>query len=316
MSKPDFSGVMPTRMAEAQRRIRVIEGYLAIQQPRGDDTVAAARELGISRWTFTRLATSWRNHRDPALLVRSPTGQTRRDYGIDRQAKAITIKAIQEAGFTAELSTVVPVVERDCHAAGIKPPSRPTIYNYILAERRAGQLRFDETPCMVIGRMWFHIPLLGGTPNELPCALLAVALPERLVLAHAISPDRDSPPQINALIRDLLAKTSNGADPRNMLLDRLDAKAADEVLAQRGIKAPKAAKHSPQKILARAFGDKLGELHPIYHPIGALTKPKYVMGRHDQPLCAPAAVSVIEAAIDVSNDLREKVAPFSLGNSE
>lgn len=316
MSKPDFSGVMPTRMAEAQRRIRVIEGYLAIQQPSGDDTVAAARELGISRWTFTRLATSWRNHRDPALLVRSPTGQTRRDYGIDGQAKAITIKAIQDAGFTAELSTVARVVEKACHNAGIKPPSRPTIYNYILAERRAGQLRFDETPCLVIGRMWFQVPLLGGGPNELPCALLVVALPERLVLAHAISVDRDSPPPIDGVIRDLLTKTSSGADPRRMLLGRLDAKAAGRIFTQSGIKAPKAAKLSPQKILARAFGDKLGELHPIYHPGGALTKPKYVMGRHDQPLSAPAAVSVIEAAIDASNNLREKVAPFGVGSSE
>ena len=316
MSKPDFSGVVPTRMAEAQRRIRVIEDYLAIQQPSGDDTVAAARELGISRWTFTRLATSWRNHRDPAMLVRSPTGKARRDYGIDRQAKAIAIKAIQEAGFTAELSTVAPVVERECQTAGIKPPSRSTIYNYILAERRAGRLRFDETPCLVIGRMWFHIPLLGGRLNELPCALLAVALPERRVLAHAISADRDRPPRIDGLIRDLIAKTINGTDPRKILLDRSDAKTSGGIFAQNGIKAPKAAKLSPQKILARAFGDKIGELDPIYHPTGALTKPKYVMGRHDQPLTAHAAVSVIEAAIAASNNLREKVAPFSLGNSE
>lgn len=312
MSKPDFSGVMPTRMAEAQRRIRVIEGYLAIQQPSGDDTVAAARELGISRWTFTRLATSWRNHRDPAMLVRSPTGKARRDYGIDRQAKAIAIKAIQKAGFTAELSAVAPVVERECQTAGIKPPSRPTIYNYILAERRAGKLRFDETPCLVIGRIWFHLPIEGYPRNEMPCALVAVAMPERFILAYEVAVSRETPPSVAKVAEDLCNLFAGQAPQRTLVIERIDRMAVSGVFAAHNLSASRRRSQSPQKILAQAFGDKLGELKPVYRAGSASAKPKYVMGRHDKPLSPSAATALIEAAIQSSNAVRQQPAPFSL----
>ncbi len=312
MNEPDFSGVMPTRLEEALRRIKVIEAYLAIELPTGNDTVAAAEKLGISRWAFTRLAKSWRNHRDPALLVRSQNGPSRRDYGIAEQAKEIALRIIHDKGMEAEISNVAPVVEEACRNAGLTPPSRPTIYNYILAERSGGALKFNQDACVLIGRMWFQLPMQDKGLNEMPCALLAVSLPERVVLAHAISAQRDKPPSVQEVSRTLIDRASNGGALRDIVMDRLDAKIAGPVFSELGYLAPKPSRLSPQRLLARAFGDRMGELKPVYHSSGALAKPPYTMGRHDKPLTVGAAVAVIEAAIESSNAMRDPVMPFNL----
>lgn len=116
MNEPDFSGVEPTRLAEARRRIGVIEDYLAIEGPSGERTQAAAEKLGLTRWQFMRLTHAWRDHRDPAMLVKSRTGPTRRDYGIDTKAKQIALEVIREVGIGAEISNVAPDIESVCKA--------------------------------------------------------------------------------------------------------------------------------------------------------------------------------------------------------
>lgn len=312
MTKPDFSGVEPTRVAEALRRIKTIENYLDIERPGAEQTAAAAESLQLTRWTFARLVKSWRDHRDPTMMVKSRTGPSKRDYGIDVRAKRIAKEEIQKVGFSAELSNVAPAIEAACNKLAIKPPSRPTIYNYILAERREGTLRFDRLPCVVIGRMWFHLPLEETAANAMPCALLGVALPERIVIAHAISASKYSPPSIVKVLSEVLDASNGEGVCKELLLDSVDRAAASSMIAARDLSGIASCKLSLQRLLAQAFGDQISLLQPIYRRGGALVKPKYVMGSHDQSLDADAAVSVIEEAIALSNSARGELGPYSI----
>lgn len=312
MNEPDFSGVEPTRLVEARRRIGVIEGYLDIEGPSGEQTTAAAESLDLTRWQFMRLTRAWRDHRNPAMMVKSRNGPSKRDYGIDKRVKQVALEAISKAGMGAEISNVAPEIEAICKKMDIDPPSRPTIYNYILAERREGHLRFDRPPCLVVGRMWFHLPMLESAANSMPCALLGVALPERVVVAHAISAKRDAPPSVPHLLADLFGRSISTGEPRVLLMDPSDRAAGLPVLAERGATEMPSSKISLQRILAQAFGDSLGPLRPVYKRGGALAKPKYSMGAHDEPLTCDAAVAAIEQAISANNSRWPEVAPYSI----
>lgn len=312
MNEPDFSGVEPTRLAEARRRIGVIEDYLAIERPRGEQTNAAAGKLGLTRWQFMRLTHAWRDHRDPAMLVKSRTGPSKRDYGIDMNAKEVVIEVVRKVGMGAEISNVAPEIESICQSEGIDPPSRPTVYNYILAERRQGDLRFDGSPCLVVGRMWFQLPTTGDAPNSMPCLLVVAALPERIIVSHSISSRSDAPPSVVHALGELFDLAAADGEPRELLLSAIDRTASLPVLSRScGLEIPPT-NGSMQRMLAQAFGDALGQLRPVYRRGSALVRPKYSMGAHDRPLTDAEAIAVIEQAIKANNCRRRKLAPFSV----
>ena len=52
MSDPDFTGIDPLRLAEARRRIAIIEDYLAKSKRSGHETAQAARAIGVNRSQF------------------------------------------------------------------------------------------------------------------------------------------------------------------------------------------------------------------------------------------------------------------------
>lgn len=315
MTEPDFSGVEPTRLVEARRRIAVIERYLDLTRPTGSDTVAAAESLGMTRWQFTRLVSAWRNHRDPTMMVRSRTGQSSRDYGVDGQAKRIASEEIRRVGMRAEISNVAPAVEAACGKLGIKPPSRPTIYNQILVERREGSLSFDGPACIVIGRMWFQLPM-AEDDGAIPSALVAVALPERVILAYDVTTARHTPASLVMVLDSILNRATPLGPNRELLLDRDDRAAGADVLAAHDLRRIPPSRLSPQRLLAQAFGDALGFLRPVYRRGGALAKPAYVMGSHDQPLSAEVARAVIADAVAASNATRAEVGLFSIASSQ
>lgn len=315
MKEPDFSGVEPTRLVEVHRRIATIERYIDLKRPSGSDTVAAAASLGMTRWQFTRLVAAWRNHRDPTMLVRSRTGQSHRDYGVDALAKRITIDEIRRVGMGAEISNVAPAVEATCEKRSIKPPSRPTIYNQILSERRKGGLRFDGSPCIVIGRIWFQLPIKADY-STLPCALVALALPERAILAYDIATSRLAPASLAIVLNELLDRATPFGSGRELLLDRDDSAASADVLDRHGLDRVAPSQRSPQRLLAQALGDAVGNLRPIYKRGGALAKPGYVMGSHDRALTEEMARAVIADAIAASNCTRAEVGFFSIAGNQ
>lgn len=305
MYEPDFSGIDPLRVPEARRRIAAINQYLGLANPTTADATRISATIGLSRWQFQRLARAWREHRNPSLLVVGRRGTASRDYGLAARAVEIAKDEITKAGPGAELATLAPEVERRCRAEGITPPSRPTIWNYMRKARASGAVRADGPPRIVIGRMWFHLPVTdlaeGQAGTNMPALLAAVALPEGIVLAHRISFDDRDPPSVASLVKELLAHRSIGAEPRALLLEANDRRAAADVLAACGMRHLRAHNRSVQRELSRAFGGKIGRLPALYRRGLARPESKVVVQRQDERITVQAAEAAINEAIEASN---------------
>lgn len=301
MSEPDFSGIDPLRVPEARRRVAAIEEYLKMPSPTSADTERFANTVGLSRVQFGRLARVWRDHRDARLLVIGKRGAAARDYGIDDRAAEMANRLIREAGASATLAGVAPEIERLCAEAGIQPPARGTINNWIRAERNRADVPMDGPPRIVIGRMWFHLPTAGMPASTMPTLLAAIALPERIVLAHGVSTDPTVPPSVSDLIDRLAGMRTVGAPPRPLLLDSDDRRVGAAGLDRAGLGGTRSHNRSVQRELSKAFAGRLGPLAVIHQRGMARPATKRVISRQDQPLPAGQIVTTIEDAIDSHN---------------
>ena len=298
MSEPDFSGIDPLRVPEARRRVAAIEAYLALPNPTSADTTRFGSSIGLSRVQFGRLARVWRDHRDARLLVIGKRGAATRDYGIDPRATEIATEVIREAGTGATLARIAPEIERRCAEAGVSAPARSTINNWIRAAR-AGTT--EGPPRIVVGRIWFHLPVAGMPASAMPTLLAAVALPERIVLAHAVSTDPSTPPSVSELIDRLTAVRTSDAPLRPLLLDSDDRRMAADALDRAGLGATRSHNRSVQRELSKAFAGRLGPLPVIHQRSMARPATKRVISRQDQPLTAEDVVTTIADAVDAHN---------------
>ena len=155
------------------------------------------------------------------------------------------------------------------------------------------------------------MPLRDGS-KELPFAVLAVALPERIVAAASISTRTHAPPSVGNVLRDLVAGSTTQGQRRKLLIDAADKKASSDILDDLALSPIPAYKRSTQRLLARAFGDQLGNLVTVYRPGSALAKPTYRMGRHDAALSEAEARSAIEYAIKENNRKRGLLMPYTI----
>lgn len=304
MIEPDFSGIDPLRVPEARRRIAALNEYLDLPNPTTADAKRISARIGLSRWQFQRLARVWREHRRPELLVVGRRGTSARDYGIAPRAAEITREEIAKAGPDAELSTVAPEVERRCRAEGVMPLARPTIWKYIRKARSTGAAAAGP-PRIIIGRMWFHLPVTvlpdGAPGTDMPTLLVALALPERVILAHCISVDDRHPPSVGDLVTGLLSGRSPDAPARPLLMDADDRRMAESALSDSGMAGIRPHYRSLQRQVSRAFGGKLGRLEALYQRGHARPRTRRVIQRQDERISPETAQAVIEEAIQASN---------------
>jgi hypothetical protein len=304
MSEPDLSGIDPLRVPEARRRIASLNEYLALPDPTTADAKRISAKIGLSPWYFQRLARIWSEHRNPAMIVVSRRGPSNRDYGVDPRAAAIVRQEIEKAGSNAELATVAPQIERRCRSENVIPPARATIWNHIRKAQAATGVAAGP-PRLIIGRMWFHLPvteLIDGWPgSDMPTLLVVVALPERIILAHRISVDERYPPSVADLVTDLVPYQSTGAQPRPLLMDAADRRAARNALATSGLGGIRPHKRSLQRQLARAFGGRLGSLSALYQRSLARPESKRIVQRQDERISPEAAQAVIRDAVQAHN---------------
>ena len=218
MSEPDFSGIDPLRVPEARRRVEAIRRYLALEAPSSADTTRIASTIGLSRVQFGRLVRAWRDHRDAALLVVGKRGPATRDYGVDTRALAIMQRAIAETGAETTLNALAAEIDQHCMARGIAPPARGTINNHLKKARARGGTAISGPPKIVVGRGWFHLPIVGVPHETMPMVLLAVALPERFILAFDVCLDASEPPHPGELVEKIASRTrassTRGTRPR------------------------------------------------------------------------------------------------------
>lgn len=316
MNEPDFSGIDPLRVPEARRRVAAIERYLDIGSPSNADAVRISAEVGLSRWQLQRLARIWREHRDPSMMVVAKRGPSTRDYGLDPRAVLIAKAAIREGGADAELSQLAPLIEDRCRAEGVAPPSRPTLWNYIRAARvEAGPAR-EGRPRIVMGRMWFRLPVstpaAGASGVDMPMLLAAIALPEGKIIGHRISTEEGRPPMVGELVAEVLGLSVGGAEPRPLLLEAGDRRAAASVLATRGLGDLRAHNRSVQRQISRAFGGRLGPLPALYRHGFARQREPAPVRRQEERLSAGAASEAILHAVAANNASARTVPDFSI----
>ena len=300
MSEPDFSGIDPLRVPEARRRVEAIRRYLALEAPSSADTTRIASTIGLSRVQFGRLVRAWRDHRDAALLVVGKRGPATRDYGVDTRALAIMQRAIAETGAETTLNALAAEIDQQCMARGIAPPARGTINNHLKKARARGGTAISGPPKIVVGRGWFHLPIVGVPHETMPMVLLAVALPERFILAFDVCLDASEPPHPGELVDKIASRTRAGAQPRPILLSPDDRKVAADALDNAGLHASVSYGRSVQRELSKAFGGRIGEL-AIVHQRGMARPTKRALGKQDHALDPASARKVIEDAMRTHN---------------
>lgn len=301
MNELDFSGIDPLRVPEARRRVTAISDYLKLPAPTSEHTQSFAASIGLSRNQFCRLARVWRDYREPALLVIGKRGASTRDYGVDERAIEIANEIITFAGASAKLTKVTTEVGERCAVEGVVPPARATINNYIRKALASASNVGAGPPRVVVGRMWFHLPVSGVPTNSMPTMLAAIMLPERMIVAHSISTDPMTPPLVSNLIDNVAALSTDAKPSRPLLLDPDDRRVAAEALTRAGLGKTRSHNRSVQRELSHAFGGRLGELTAIYQRTMARPATKRVITRQDQALNALEVVEIIEGAVQAHN---------------
>lgn len=299
MSEPDFSGIDPLRVPEARRRIATLEAYLALPSPTTADAVRAGAEIGLSRWQLQRLATVWRDHRDPGLIVVGRRGRSSRDYGVPPRANEIADEVIAASAPDASTTSIAVDIEVRCAAEDVDPPSRATIWSR--AREARARSNASGPPRIVVGRMWFHLPVEGQPAGTMPTLLAAVLLPEGAIVAHRISTDALSPPPVADLVSEVAARRAIGALARELVIDDDDRRAAAEAVAAAGVAPSPARRRAPQKELSLALGGRLGRLAALYRRSMARPATRKAATRFERPLAPGAVVTAIEDAIAASN---------------
>ena len=310
----DFSGVEPLRLHEARRRVAAVEAYNQLKSPTTHDATDAAQSIGLNLAQFRRLVRVWRTYRDASLLVSGPRRRPRGDYGLDPRAEEIIAKAIEEAGDNAELAPVSRAVRCACDHAGVRPPSQATIYKRIKAVRATGVGQIAADPLIIVGRMWFHLPITGRLTGDMPCLLVALTLPERQIIYHEISTNPSHPPCVRNAVRALITNRNQEAPKRRLLLDPYDFDVASAVLDEANLPAVKPHKRSVQRMLTKAMGGKLSSLNAIYRPQNARPHNRKI-SRQDNPLQENELHKIIELGIEHhNNSLASEVPLYDIDN--
>jgi len=313
MKELDFSAIDPLRVPEARRRVAALNKYMNLPNPSSNDTLRIAGSIGLSRSQFCRLVRVWRDHRDVSLLVVGKRGPANRKYNVDERAITIAQELLAETGPVATLAMIAPKIEQRCAEAGIAPPARSTVNNYIKAARACTGAPAAGPPRIVVGRMWFHLPVAGTSVDAMPTLLAAVLLPERFLVAHAISTDPLSPPSINDLIDTLAKNSSPQGASRPLLLDPDDRRVGSEALSRAGLGGTRSYNRSVQRELSKAFGGRLGQLEAIYQRGMARPATKRVITRQAEALPKSNVKLMIENAVAFHNaSIVKNTAAFSL----
>lgn len=301
MKEADYSGIDPLRVPEARRRIQAIEKYLEIKAPTTSDTLRIASSIGLSRVQFGRLVRAWRDHRNARLLVVGKRGSASRDYGVAGRAMEIMEQAIEKACAEATLAALATEIEGRCAEEVISPPSRSTINNHLRKAKARGSALISGPPRIVVGRNWFRLPIKGASQGDMPVALVAVALPERFIVAYEIGLDSLEPPSTNELVDKVVMLRKFGAEARSILLATDDRRMAAEALKEAGLGQSISHNRSVQRELSKAFGGRLGDLEVVYQRGMARPDTKRILSRQDQPLEPLQVFNVIEDAIGSHN---------------
>lgn len=126
MDQLDWSKVPEGLRKEVERRINIIEEFLAIPTPDADDRSRLARKLGLSQTMARMLVSSWRHRRDPAAIAGARKPPSRGGRKLPPQVRAIIESVLAGATPEARTADLVRELQRRCQEARIRQPASST----------------------------------------------------------------------------------------------------------------------------------------------------------------------------------------------
>lgn len=299
----DYSGVDPMRLSEAKRRVEILEEYTQLLDATRADTEKFAKILNLSTIQFSRLVRTWRDHRNPSLLVISKRGTSTRNYGIADRAIEIAYHCIAAADADVTVDQISAEIARQCEDENLRAPSRATIWNYLRKARATKGASADMGPPRIaIERIWVRIPVIDMPTTYMPTILVAVLLPERLIVAHDLSIDRETPPSVSKVITALARARSKGSEQRPLLLSADDRRVASQALEKAGLSKIRTHDRSILREMSNAFAGQLGPLELIHRRGMAKSAKRLGITRQESPFARQAAIDLINTAIETHNN--------------
>ena len=291
MIRPEISGVNPMRLREVERRIGVLESFIAIEHPTQADKEAHALRLGIGARQFEVLLAAWRREGRGGSLPTSGASRGKTRAGgprrLPKESLEVAHRVLEALGSDETLAKAAQEVWAACGRARTPKPSRSTIFNLMMKVRNDVGGRGPDAPAStgtVVARCHLRMPVLDDGALVMPEIALAVARSNGAVLAAELSPgpesamldliDRPEPPFERLVVADDM--TDNGSE-------RPGCAIAVQTVPSR----------TARRMLARAIGRGLGDVGLIYDIGRAMPPERLLTTRFDQPLSWEQAAEVL-----------------------
>ena len=301
----DLVGINPMRWPEIRRRIAAVREYVALPRPNAADRDRIAAELGLSRSTFLNLVRIWRMSRSPAKLagISAKKGQPRQTKSsLPVTSISEVQRAIDEMGTTTSNAVIIREVRERLRKRRLTQPSDQTLTNLIAKARAEDTKNPPFEPQLLVAECSIGLPVTFANQVVLARAILAVTVPERLVVGFDLSCDPDRPPTPEGLLRRMGVRSFGGLSDRPLVL----MLGVDVDSRKRGTGQPPS---SNRPTLAKLFGRELGGLKLIYRPSMARAPDKIAGSRQDSPVGPSDVLLALEHAIATNNASRAASAP-------
>jgi hypothetical protein len=299
----DVSGINPLRIKTARQRMETIEEYLSLPERSKAAKLAAATSLGLTNSGFQRLINSWIKYKDISRLVGNRKISVVRKK-LQPAVRKMILSEIEAAGHEASASKIHRKVVEYCRTKRVKTPCFMTVYHILLEVRQKTSQMVGGTPRIVFGRMYFKLPIQDQSTNELTTRLaemlVAVALPERIIISYAISVN-ETPASFTGLIENFIKLASDDAKSRPLIIDKADPNSNHPLFVEHGLRLHEPSENTPQRELNCAFGTYLGQLKTYYRQKLLKPRPEALLCRQDQPMTEDEAYRAIEDAIAENN---------------
>lgn len=303
----DLSGVDPTRWPEIRRRVAILDEYCAIAERTQRSRRAFARRLGVGDAHFSSLAQIWRERRDPADLpgarAHHPPKPANR---LPAASSDVALAVIADLGAMARRRDVLAKVRSRCERAGVMPPSAATITNMLAAARASLDEVTTFDPEILVDSCAAKLPARHRGGAVLPRLLVAVQLPERVIVAYEMSLDPVVPPSVGSLAASIRAAADPSGRPLRIRAPHLDASEQASIGATvlRG-------KPTGLPTLTQLLAPAIGHIPLVFQISRAKSADALVRIRNVSPLSRQDVEAALDQAVATYNARRPAPAAFT-----
>lgn len=292
----DMAGVDPLRLRETRRRIAVVKSYIILEAPTDNDRTRHAAELRLSVNQFLALVRLWREYgRASAISCAGAAKGTPRPNGprnLPAQSKEIAAQILATLKPATSLVDAVRVITEQCAERAVRAPSRNTVWNMMMEQRRTSGHPGREG--LVVSRCHVKLPVEINGQLAFPELTLALDTLTGAVLVAAMEHDNETAPAIAAAIRRM----------RPDIVPIIDADVAPAIEAHTNSRLlrvkPSSARTETAKVLGRGFGT----LNLLYQRGRSVKPADMLRSRKDAALTMDEARRIVAEQLTAHNASR------------